>query len=64
MDNSTDTNEINHFTPHPPLPLKGGGLACLPVGRGGGDVILFNAFVLVDLSRSQISSSIIDRLVP
>jgi NADH-quinone oxidoreductase subunit M len=22
--------------PHPPLPLKGGGLACLPAGRGGG----------------------------
>jgi len=23
-------------TPHPPLPLKGGGLACPPVGRGEG----------------------------
>jgi len=22
----TNTNEINHFTPHPSLPLKGGGL--------------------------------------
>ena len=22
---STNTNEIIHFTPHPPLPLKGGG---------------------------------------
>jgi hypothetical protein len=24
--NETNTNEIIHFTPHPPLPLKGGGL--------------------------------------
>jgi len=27
------------YPPHPPLPLKGGGLACLPVGRDGGDLI-------------------------
>jgi hypothetical protein len=25
---------------------EGGGLACLPVGRGEGDVNLFNAFIL------------------
>jgi hypothetical protein len=35
--------------PHPPLPLKGGGVACLPVGREGGDVTLFIAFVLKSL---------------
>jgi hypothetical protein len=29
-----------------PLPLEGGAEACLPVGRGGGDVILVIAFVL------------------
>jgi hypothetical protein len=34
----TNTNPIIPYTPHPPLPLK---------GKGGGDVILFNAFVLI-----------------
>ena len=45
---NTNTNVLNQYTPHPPLPLKGGGLACLPVGRGGGDVILFVTFVLTN----------------
>ena len=41
-----NTNKLIYFTPHPALPLKGGGLACLPVGRRGGDVSLFIAFLL------------------
>jgi hypothetical protein len=40
-------NVLLHFTPHPSLPPQGGGLACLPVGRGGGDVTLFITFVLI-----------------
>jgi hypothetical protein len=36
------------YTPHPPLPLKGEGLACLPVGRGGGGLTLF-ILVVFDL---------------
>jgi hypothetical protein len=32
---------MNLYTPHPSLPLKGGGM-------GGGVVNLFNEFVLVD----------------
>jgi len=38
----SNTNVLIYFTPHPPLPLKGGG-----EGRGEGDVTLFNAFVLI-----------------
>jgi hypothetical protein len=45
--NATNTDEISYSTPHPPYPLKGGGLACLPVGRGRGDVSLFIPFVLM-----------------
>jgi hypothetical protein len=33
---------------HPPLPLKGGGLACLPVGRGEGEALQNKAFVAIE----------------
>jgi hypothetical protein len=38
----SNTNAINLYTPHPSLPLKGGGM-------GGGEVILFNTFALINL---------------
>jgi hypothetical protein len=43
--NLINTNVLIYFTPHPPLPLKGG-------GEGGGDVTSFMSFVLVgELSK-------------
>ena len=44
----SNTNVLICFTPHPPLPLKGGGLACLPVGRGEGEALQNKAYLIIE----------------